>query len=133
MAAWQFLDYVTEDRRSLIVEWYGTLPEEVQAEFDVLLKALSETEDWDDAKSNSRKYKELRRKHEGLCELILNVGNRSFRPLGILRRATREFVLLAGAEKIGQGATDPDGAFDSALRLKRQFDEGRGVTREYLF
>ena len=133
MAIWQFMDYVSEDQRSPLLEWYGTVPEEVQAAFDVLVKSLSETEDWDEIKPRRRKYKELIREHKGLCELILNVDDRSFRPLGILRRETREFVFLGGCEKIGQGATDPEGAFDAALHLKAQLDEGRGVTREYLF
>jgi hypothetical protein len=133
MAIWRFMDYVTEDQRSPILEWFGTLPEEVQAAFDVLVKSLSETEDWDEAKPRKRKYKELIREHDGLCELILNVGERSFRPLGILRRETQEFVFLGGCEKVGQGATEPEGAFDTALHLRGQLDEGRGVTREYLF
>jgi len=131
MPAWQFKDYVTEDQRSPILEWYGTLPEDVQAAFDLLVKVLSETEDWDEVKPTKRKYKELTKGHAGLCELKLKVGDRKFRPLGILRRETREFIFLGGVEKIGQNATDPEGAFDSALHLKGRFDEGRGVTRDY--
>jgi hypothetical protein len=134
MAFWQFKDYVTDEipPRSPMLDWYGTLPEEVQAGLDVLLKTLTETEDWDEAKPSKRKYKELTREHQGLCELLLKVGKRNFRPVGILQREIREFIFLGGAEKVGQGATDPEGAFDAALNLKRQFEEGRGVTREYL-
>jgi hypothetical protein len=131
MPYWRFKDYVTEDRRSPLLEWYGMLDGDVQAAFDLLLKFLSETEDWDEAKSSRKKYKELFGKHEGLCELILKVGKRKFRPLGILHRDSREFVFLGGAEKVGQGVTDPEGAFDLALHLKKQFDEGKGVTRDY--
>lgn len=133
MASWEFKDYLTEDQRSPLLEWYGMLDESVQAAFDLLLKNLAETDDWDEARSTRRKYKELSRQHEGLCELILTVDGRKFRPLGILIRETREFIFLGGAEKIGRGATDPAGAFESAMRLKRQFDEGRGVTRDYRY
>jgi hypothetical protein len=133
MPCWQFRDYVTEDRRSPLLEWYGMLDEEAQAAFDVLLKTLSETEDWDEVKSTRRKYKELFGQHAGLCEIILTVNRRKFRPLGILIRGTQEFILLGGAEKIGHGTTDPEGAFDMALRLKKQFDEGRGATRDYRY
>jgi len=133
MAFWEFKDYVTADQRSPILEWYGTLDEDVQAAFDLLVKGMAETEDWDEVKPRRRKYKELTRQHEGLCELFLKVNERSFRPIGILRRETREFIFLGGCEKVGQGATDPEEAFDSALRLKQQFDAGRGVTREYFY
>jgi len=133
MGFWKFKDYVTEQHRSPLLEWYGTLDEVVQAEFDLLLKNMSETENWDEVKPRKRKYKELTRQHEGLCELLLKVGKRSFRPLGILRRETREFIFLGGAEKIGQDASDPEGAFDEALRLKGKFDEGRGGTRDYRY
>ncbi|HVB58595.1 MAG TPA: hypothetical protein VNE63_19500 [Candidatus Acidoferrales bacterium] len=133
MGFWKFKDYVTEQHRSPLLEWYGTLEEGVQAEFDLLLKNLDETEDWDEVKPRKRKYKELSRRHEGLCELLLKVGKRKFRPLGILRRETREFIFLGGAEKIGQDATDPEGAFDEALRLKGKFEEGRGEVRDYYY
>jgi hypothetical protein len=130
MAPWTFKQYLSDGQVCPILDWFGKLPSEVQAEFDLLIKNLANTEDWDEAKPNKRKYKELKREHEGLCELFLNVGERSFRPLGILHRDIREFVFLGGCEKTGQGLTDPEGAFDSALEFKRQYDEGRGVTRD---
>jgi hypothetical protein len=133
MPFWEFKDYVTEYQKSPYLEWYGTLDEDVQAAFDLFLKTMAETEDWDEVKLKRRKYKELTRQHQGLCELILKVGSRSFRPLGILRRETREFIFLGGCEKLGQDQTDPKGAFDSALYVKEQFDAGRGVTREYFY
>jgi hypothetical protein len=97
------------------------------------VKNLSETEDWDEPKPRKRKYKELRREHEGLCELFLIWGTRSFRPIGILHREIREFIFLGGCEKLGKDVTDPKGAFDSALRFKQQFDARRGIIREYFF
>jgi len=45
----------------------------------------------------------------------------------------KEFIFLGGCEKVGQGATEPEGAFDLAADHKRQFDTGRGVTREYFY
>jgi hypothetical protein len=131
MAFWEFRDYVTDDQRSPLLEWYGMLDGDIQAAFDLLLKNLAETEDWDEVKPKRRKYKELTREHNGLCELFLNVDGRSFRPLGILHRDIRVFILLGGCEKLGQDSTEPEGAFDSALRFKRQLDAGRGVTREF--
>ena len=77
MAIWRFKDYLTEDRRSPILEWYGTLPEEAQVEFDLLVKVLSETEDWDEVKPTKRKYKELTRQHAGLCELKFKLASES--------------------------------------------------------
>ncbi len=134
MVFWEFKDYVTDaPSRSPLLEWYGILDADVQAEFDVFLKVLAGTEDWDEPKSRKRKYKELSRRHKGLCELILNVGKRSFRPLGILRREAKQFILLGGCEKLGQDLTSPEGAFDSALRLKQQLDEGKGAIRDYFY
>jgi hypothetical protein len=131
MPFWTFLEYLTEEPRSPISDWYGTLDGGIQAEYDLLIKTLAETEDWDEAKPKKRKYKELTRQHAGLCELFLNVHGRSFRALGILYRYTRVFIFLGGCEKLGRDLTNPEGAFDSALQLMRHFNEGRGVTRDY--
>ncbi len=124
------MDCVTEDQRSPICDWYGTLEPEVQAEFDLLVKTLSETPDWTQPK-RKRKYKELTRQHAGLCELLLKVGKRKFRPIGIVFHQNRRFIFLGGCEKVGHGLTDPEGAFDSALRLKERFEERRGAIRDY--
>jgi hypothetical protein len=133
MAYWRFTEYLTEEPRCPIIEWYGLLDADVQAALDLLVKILSETEDWDEASSNRRKYKELSRHHVGLCELRFKVGRRRFRPLGIIDKENRTFMFLCGCEKFGRGATDPEGAFEIALRLKEQFEAGRGVEREYTF
>jgi hypothetical protein len=131
MPYWEFKDYVTEDHLSPLVIWYGSLDPNVKAAFDLLLKNLAETEDWDEAKSSRKKYKELKVQHAGLCELRFKVGPRSFRPLGVLQRELRFFVLLGGAEKIGQDLTVPEGAFDEAFRLMGHLAEGRGAIRDY--
>lgn len=131
MAFWKFKDYVTEDHRSPFLEWFGILDEDVQAALDLLLKNMAETENWDEVKPKRRKYKKLNRQHKGLYELLLKVGKRKFRPLGILCLETKEFIFFGGAEKVGRGTTDLKGGFNEALRLKEKFDEGRGETRDY--
>lgn len=131
MAYWRFTEYVTDEpRRCPIIERYGTLEPTVQAEFDILVKVLSETNDWDHVKP---KYKDLNREHAGLCELRLKVGRRHFRPIGILLRDERTFIFLGGCEKLGRGATQPAGAFDRAARLKEHLETGRGAIRDYSF
>src|SRR5277367_4259777 len=101
MPVWTFLDYVTEGHACPIVDWYGTLPAEAQAAFDVLVDTLAETSDWDEPKESRRKYKVLTNRHLGLCELKFRVADRKFRPIGILRPETREFIFLGGCEKKG--------------------------------
>lgn len=78
MALWKFLDYITEQNRNPIQDWYGTVGADVQAAFDVLVQELAGTEDWDAAKPNKRKYRILTGKHIGMCELIFKVGKRKF-------------------------------------------------------
>jgi hypothetical protein len=133
MAVWKFLDYVTEGHRNPVSEWYGTLEPDLQAEFDVLVRTLEETENWDGPKEKNRKYKELTERHNGLCELKFKVGKRKFRPVGIRHVEIREFIFLGGCEKKGFfGTTLPPNAFDDALRLKEAYDKGKGATREHL-
>ncbi len=131
MAYWKFLDYITEDRHNPILEWYTTLETDVRAAFDVLVQDLSGTEDWDAPKPRKRKYRLLRRRHIGLCELIFRVGNRKFRPLGVLISENREFIFLGGCEH-RRFFSIPANAFDEALRLKSLFEQGRGATREHV-
>jgi hypothetical protein len=131
MAYWEFLDYITEDYCNPVQDWWGTLEPQAQADFDLLVVALSETEDWDEVKERKRKYKELVRFYPGMYELIFKVGRKNFRPLGILRRSERQFVFLGGCEK-HPFWTVPPNAFESAYKLKGQFDLGRGTTRAHV-
>jgi hypothetical protein len=131
MAFWRFLDYITEGHQNPISDWYGTLIPEAQAEFDVLVKTLSETEDWDGPKRKKRKYKQLTKAHVGLTELIFKVNAKNLRPIGILVNVHREFIFLGGCEK-HTFWTVPRNAFDEALRLKVKFEQGRGTTREHI-
>lgn len=55
---------------------------------------------------------------------------RRFRPVGIWKKADREFTFLLGCEK-ALGAYDPPNAFDSALDLKAKLESGRGDTCEH--
>lgn len=131
MAYWEFFDYITEGHRNPVVEWYGTLNTRVQAEFDVLVLVLSETEDWDEVKEKKRKCKELERHYPGLYELRFRVDGVHFRPLGILKRLERQFILLGGCEK-HTFWTIPNDALDAAYRLKAQFEQGKGTTRAHI-
>jgi len=65
-----------------------------------------------------------------MCELIFKVGNRKFRPLGVLRRETREFIFLGGCEHQRMSSIPPD-AFDDAFKLKERLEQQRGATREH--
>ena len=131
MARWEFFDYITEAHKNPIQDWYGTLAAQQKADFDALVLALSETEDWDAPKERKRKYKELEGKHKGLCELILKVERKNLRPLGALRREQRQFIFLGGCEKHGFWIVPP-GAFDAALTLKKKFDQGKGAPRAHV-
>jgi len=112
--------------------------EDEQAAFDLLIKALSETDDWDEVKRSRRKYKELDREHSGLTQLMFEterrhqgkIVRRQFRILGILIRTAREFIFLGGCEKHGEW-TVPHGAFDEALRLRGKYEQNKGTTREH--
>jgi hypothetical protein len=131
MAHWEFLDYITEGppKKNPVMDWWGTLTPQGKADFDALVVVLSETEDWDEPKR--KKYKELKGRHKGLCELILKVEGENLRPLGVLRRQQRQFVFLGGCEKHGLWTVPPE-AFDNALKLKEQLDQGKGATRAHV-
>lgn len=105
----------------------------MQANFDLFVKGLVETDDWDWGEPNpkKRKYEILDGQHAGLCELKFRVNGRKFRPLGILLPERREFVFLGGCEKQRMN-TIPPGAFDAAFRLKGLFEERRGGIREHV-
>jgi hypothetical protein len=131
MAYWEFLDYITEDRRNPIMDWWGTLEPEPKADFNLLVVTMSETEDWDEVKESKRKYKELSRNFPGMYELKFKVGRTNYRPLGILKRVERQFVFLGGCEKHGFW-TVPRDAFNEAYKQKMQFEQGKGTTRAHI-
>lgn len=138
MTPWRFMDYVTEEGANPIQEWYDQQDDAVRAEFDQTLLTLMQTDDWeaDDVEA----FKVLTAEHVGLSELRFYVDERPpgrrkatrrrFRPLGIYNREKREFLLLGACEKKGMN-TIPRDAFDSAMRLKGQFEQSRGRTCEH--
>jgi hypothetical protein len=132
MPPWIFREYLTEPPvRSPFLIWYGTLQPSEQAEVDVLIKEMAATEDWDDVRPSRKKYKQLTKKHAGLCELILKIGKRQFRILGVRRIENQEFILLGGLEKAGRGTSNPEDAFELAMLMKDAFRAERGTTRDY--
>ena len=139
MDFWRFLDYITEANTNPVVTWYGAISKAAQAEFDALVIAQAKTEDWDEAKKSKRKYKELQKEHKGLTQLIFEVISQlhgkqirtHFRPIGIMKRSERQFIFLGGCEKHGTLGTIPPDAFNDALRLKTQYEQGRGTTRDH--
>jgi len=46
MAYWKFLDYITEDHRNPVNDWYVAVETNVRAAFDSLVQELSGTENW---------------------------------------------------------------------------------------
>jgi hypothetical protein len=140
MPFWQFFDYITEDNRNPLSDWYGTLKADEQAIFDLLVKQLSETEHWDAVKKKRGKYKELEREDAGLTQLMFETERKhlgqlfkkQFRPLGVWKKAEGLFIFFAGCEKHGILGTIPPNAFKEARRLKEQFDAERGTTREHI-
>jgi hypothetical protein len=138
MALWKFFNYVTEDNRNLMDEWYTAQDPEVQAEFDATLFILGATEDWED--ENVEEFKALTKAHAGLGEIRFSVDalasgakkphRRRFRPVGIWPPAmNREFVLILGCEKSGRTFI-PHDAFGVALRHKALLEQGRGTISE---
>ena len=67
MGLWRFMDYITEDGRDLIHEWYESQSDEVRVEFDVTLAILGATEDW--TSDCVEEFKPLTKTHDGLGEI----------------------------------------------------------------
>jgi hypothetical protein len=140
MAVWRFFDYVTNDERDLLEDWYQAQGPEVQAEFDVTIALLAATENWEDDEFLG--FKKLQNKHLGLGEMRFHIVvtppssrrryKRRFRPVGIWPCQTAgEFIFILGCEKSGRNYI-PHAAFDLALGYKTEFEHGRGVARERL-
>jgi hypothetical protein len=140
MAFWQFFDYITEDNKNPLSDWYGTLEPDEKAIFDILVKQLAETEDWAAVKKKRRKYKELEWEDIGLTQLIFETERRylgrhfkkQFRPIGIWKKDEWQFIFLNGCQKHGVLGTTPPDAFKEARRLREQLEAGRGTTREHI-
>jgi hypothetical protein len=133
MPLWRFMDYISDEGTNLIQEWYKAQDDEgIRADFDATLFILGGTEDW--THKRVKAFKVLTGKHVGLCELRFTVEierkKRRFRPLGIWRKDSRDFVLLGGCEKSGR-ILIPSNAFDLALHYKAEFEGGKGRINEH--
>ena len=138
MPAWQFLDYVTYSNAVPVDEWADNhLTPEERAEFDTAVDFLSKILDWDSVPRAKRKYKELKRDLVGLAELKFDMTTRSmgrnskkrFRPLGIMKRQQRVFILLGGFQK--GSPPIPKDAHTLALHYKQEYENERGSTRAH--
>jgi hypothetical protein len=133
MPLWRFMDYHTEQGINLVSQWYEAQDEEIRADFDATLLLLAATEDW--THKRVKAFKVLTGKHAGLCEIRFTVEverkkKRRFRPLGVWRKDSRDFVLIGGCEKSGRMLIPPN-AFELALRYKAEFEGGRGKVYEH--
>jgi hypothetical protein len=137
MGPWRFLRYETEDGENLAERWrwYEAQDPVVRAAVDLTLATLRATGDWRDPASNSGyvpEFAELKRQHIGLWEIKVEVVDkdskkRKFRLAGIWREGKREFILLLACEKSGGSHIT---AFDLALELKKQYEQGKGRVYE---
>jgi hypothetical protein len=140
MALWQFFDYITEGNENHLSIWYGALQRDEQVTFDLLVKQLSETEDWDATKKSRRKHKELERDDIGLTQLMFEsyrpttwgtVFRKQFRAIGIWMKDEWQFIFLNGCQKRGFLGDIPPDAFKHARHLKAQFEANRGSINEH--
>ncbi len=133
MEFWTFLDYITEDRKWPINDWWKAQDETVQAAFELLVKTLSQTEDWEDVDESRRKHRVLKKEHAGMCELAFEVKPfGKYRGLGLWRPLEREFIFFGAClKKMKPFRTIPPNAFDTAYKLILEFNLGKGVTREH--
>jgi hypothetical protein len=140
---WRFFDYVTEDGRNLIQDWYDALPVEAQVAFDVALIMLRGTEEWGFVRKKAEHFKVLDGVHVGLGEVrftaeLPNRENpkkptrRKYRPVGVWPpEISKHFIMILGCHKMG-GAYFPHAAFDVALRYREAYKSGRGGIVEHL-
>jgi hypothetical protein len=134
MPFWTFWDYITEDHKWPINDWWRLQPGDVQAAFDLLIKVLSETEDWEAVEPSKRKHKVLTNRHAGMCELMLEVeGFGRYRGLGLWRPEEMDFIFFGACRKRSRFfSTVPPNAFDDAYKLMQKFKDGKGVLRDHV-
>lgn len=124
----------------MIQEWYVAQSPAVQAQFDATLLILNASVNWEDP--NTEEFKVLTGRHTGLGEIRFHIYTsspgskrpyrRRFRPVGIWPPTIYgEFTMLLGCEK-RRGTYKPHAAFDIALRLKIDFEQGRGSVCDHI-
>jgi hypothetical protein len=132
MAFWEFFDYITTDHKCPILDWWGAQEGDVRAAFEIHVKLLGETEDWETLEP--RQHEVLSGNHAGMCELKFKVeGIGKFRPLGLWRPMQREFIFFGACRKqMKPFSTIPPDAFDDAHKLMRRFENGEGDIRKHV-
>jgi len=101
MLSWRLMDYWPEPNVNPIRDWYDEQEDEVRAEFDIALLILSSNEDW----TGIPEFRTLKGKNAGLYEIVVDVRlpyekkQRHFRPIGIWRPDSRDFILLLACQK----------------------------------
>ncbi len=127
ISMWRFLDYCSAAGNNLIEEWYQkVLDATAQAEFDVVLKMLSVTDDW----RGLSEFESLGR--EGLCTIRFKAGKSGkiqYRPVGFFGPGERTFSIYVGCSKKGNIYTPPD-AFDLALKRRGKVERKEAFLRE---
>lgn len=135
MAFWQILEYQTDEGEHHFRDWYGAQAPVVVATLEATLVTLGATEDWDDPELRSFKVFTRKPEHLGLAQIQFEViegkKKHQFRVLGLLRQEQKEFVVLMGFEKNGRSPNPPN-AYDLALDLRMQIEDGRGLIYDYV-
>ena len=135
MAIWEFMDYVSDDGKNRIADWYVEQELEVQVAFDQVVYDIRRIRDW----SHRWQIKPLVREHAGLWQVRFRIGDGNeevkYRPVGIVTRDARvfptgQFVFVLGCQK-RFGQYIPPTAFADALDLKRQLEAGRGTLHDH--
>jgi hypothetical protein len=144
MQWWRVCSYRTDDGTEVLARWHDCLDYEVQTIVEFTLKNLEVTEDW----FTPGDAIELDGAHAGLTEIRLereldiptprgaSKPKERYRLVGFIlaypyRRSTDDvlipgdFIILLGCQK-WRDRTAPPKAFDWALQLKQDVQEGRG-------
>jgi hypothetical protein len=121
---WAFFDHV-EGGRNPIADWYDTLSEEAQFQFDALLKSCAKTENhlhW----LGFRGFLKGKLKDQRIWELGFHADKRQYRLLGIFGK--RSATLLVGCYHKGGNYTPTDVLETAVKRAKGQREGKEGVS-----
>jgi hypothetical protein len=124
MSFWRIKDYWPDPNTNLAQDWYDLQEDEVQAEFDIAVILLAATVDW----SKLPGFIPRKGRYTGLYEIVVDVKlpyekkKRHYRPIGIWRPDSQDFIILLVCEKNGK-TYDP--SLDTALSHKRAWEQER--------
>jgi hypothetical protein len=134
MPVWQFFDYYPDGGGCPISDWYEAQTVPVRAVFAATVEDLGNTEDWSDPDLLSFDVLVQKPEHAGLSQVKFYViegrTKKHYRALGRWREEAHEFIFLTGLQKSGR-VTIPHNAFDEAIRLLRELEQGRGEIHEH--